>query len=215
MNLKTDITPEKPPITIGTVLWFRTKALKKLFNFGWRFEDFDDTKLTDRNYISYGAERIFAYVAQDAGYETGTVMTIEYAQRQTGYLQYSISRLFMESKVFFPITSICDLEQYKRNLKKVLMFAKKNNRLYLYGTGDMGKFCFYVLRKENLLPEAYVISEKHNDELINGLPVHAIDEIEDFTDIAIIITVFEEKCRKEIIGELIKKGSYNYMEFWG
>lgn len=214
LGLKTIITAEKPPITIGTVLWFRTEALKKLFESGWRFEDFDDTGLEDRNYISYGIERIFAYVAQDAGYETGTVMTVEYAQEQTGYLQHSISRLLMEARPFFPVTSICDMERYKRNVQNVLIFAEKSKRIYLYGTGDMGKFCFSVLRRENLLPEAYVTSKKGKEDMVNGLPVYMIDEIRDFTDLAVIITVFSEKSRKEIAGILESKQFYNYMEFW-
>lgn len=214
LGLKTNLTADKPPITIGTALWFRTEALKKLFESGWHFDNFDDTKLSDRNYISYGIERIFAYVAQDAGYDTGTVMTVAYAQKQTGYLQHSISRLFMEAKVFFPIASIYDLERYEENVQDMLSFARKNRRLYLYGTGDMGKFCFFVLRKENLLPEAYVTSEKTSDDRVNGLPVYTINEIKDDTDAAIIISVFGERDRKEIVANLTEKGFYNFMEFW-
>lgn len=70
--LNADLDPNIPPITFGTVLWFRSCAMHKLFDADWKYEDFDDEKLSDENYLSYGIERIFAYVAQDAGYDTGT-----------------------------------------------------------------------------------------------------------------------------------------------
>lgn len=120
----------------------------------------------------------------------------------------------MEARPFFPVTSICDMERYKRNVQDVLIFAEKSKRIYLYGTGDMGKFCFSVLRRENLLPEAYVTSKKGKDDMVNGLPVYMIDEIRNFADLAVIITVFSEKSRKEIAGILESKQFYNYMEFW-
>lgn len=72
LHLEADISEDKPPITIGTALWFKTAALRKLFETGWDYKDFDDHKLDDNNYLSYGIERIFAYVAQDVGFDTGS-----------------------------------------------------------------------------------------------------------------------------------------------
>ncbi|ETP70934.1 lipopolysaccharide biosynthesis protein, partial [Lachnospiraceae bacterium JC7] len=53
LHLKCDISPDEPPVTIGTALWFRTMALSKLFSYPWDYTDFDDSKLKSGNYVSY------------------------------------------------------------------------------------------------------------------------------------------------------------------
>lgn len=215
LKLNTDIVIEKPPITLGTALWFRSEALQKLLDFGWKYSDFDDERLKEQNYLSYGIERIFPFVAQDAGFETATVMTIEYARKQMSYLQYSISKLFAESEKFFPVTSICTLESYKMNRERAIHFAKQNNKkkLYLYGAGVFGRFCFSLLRAENILPYAYLVSSKNEDDLINGLPVYLYDT-EDLSESAVIITVSDKRMQKDIIKKLNTKRFNDYFVFW-
>ena len=214
MELSADISVDKPPITIGSVLWFKANALRKLFSVGWNYNDFDDSRLTDRNYLSYGIERIFAYVAQDAGYETGTVMTVEYARKQISYIQYSTRYLLSEAREFFPISSISDLEQYKKNVERMIAFASQSERLYLYGAGEQGKFCFSILKRSNLSPIGYLISGKQSISVVNSLPVYSLERVKSLAGCAIIITVLEEKNRKEIEEKLKARGFYNYIEFW-
>ena len=216
LKLNADIAIEKPPITLGTTLWFRSEALQKLLEFGWKYTDFDDERLKEQNYLSYGIERLFPYVAQDAGFETATVMTIEYAREQTGYLQYSVSALFSEARNFFPIATIRDLEDYKINRERVVRFAEQNidKKLYLYGAGVFGRFCLYLLEERDILPYAYLVSGKHEDEIINGLPVYSIYKIKDWSDSAVVITVLKENIQKEMIKNLEAKRVDNYIVFW-
>lgn len=214
MELHADIRCDKPPITFGTVLWFRTRALAKLFNMNWRYSDFKDDKLQCRNYLSYGLERIFAYVAQDAGYETGTVMTMSYAEKQTSYLQYAINTLMRAKDDFFPISEINKLNIYKKNRRKVVEFGKAAKRLYLYGAGQMGNFCLSLLRQESIFPSGFIVSKANGGFMLCGIPVILIDELEAAQDIAVIITVEQTDVQEEIVAQLVSRGISNFIRFW-
>ena len=87
MSLRCDLNLEKPPITIGTVFWARVSALKKLFEIEWKYDDFDEEPLKNDGTLSHAIERVFAYVAQDAGYQTGWVMADSYAGNRFEYMQ--------------------------------------------------------------------------------------------------------------------------------
>lgn len=215
LQLDTDLTAEKPPLTIGTALWFKREALQKLFDAGWRYEDFDDEGLKSQDYLSYGIERIFPYVAQDAGFETGTVMTAAYAEKQMNYIQYSASILFSEAKHFFPVSCISDLKRYRRSREMILHFARQRENLYLYGAGEMGRFCLSLLREANIFPCGFLVSKADGGGMVCGLPVHSIQDIEHIQECAVIITVFEEKARKEMIRNLKDRGIHDYRVFWG
>ncbi len=214
LKLQADLTIDKPPITIGTALWFRREALEKLFAKGWKYSDFNDDDLKREDYLSYGIERIFAYVAQDAGYDTGTVMRTSYAEKQTNYLQYSTRKIFSEFQHYFPFYSIDMIEAYKKSIGEMIAFAKRIPRFYLYGAGELGRFCHYVLRERNLLPVGYLVSKAGEKKMAEGVPVLVLDEISIGINDGIIITVFERKARDVIRKKLEDQGVYNHMEFW-
>lgn len=214
LQLATDLREDKPPITLGTVLWFRYDALKKLFDLGWKYSDFDDEKLCREDYLSYAVERIFAYVAQDAGYKTGTVMTISYAAKQMSFFQYATHCFFNEMDSYFPIDNLNDLEYYKRNKSKVVQFARKNTKVYLYGAGKMGSLCSNILRKENIELDGYLVSKSPETEMADGISVSHVDMIRDWQNVAVIITVYDKRVQDEIILILKAHGCHNYIKFW-
>ncbi len=215
LRLRADIREDKPPITFGTVLWFRRAALWKLFEAGWEFSDFDDSGLADGGYLSYGIERIFAYVAQDAGYDTGTVMTAAYAGKQISYLQYEAGLFFREADAFFPVGCLDDLECYKRNHGKVVEFAKKNKKIYLYGAGKMGRLCAALLRAENVLPVGYLISGNDGEGVVDCLPVIAADRLDGlWQDMAVVITAYDQGVQEEMETVLEGKGCRSYIKMW-
>lgn len=214
LQLETDIHRDKPPITLGTALWFRSEALKKLFDVEWKYSDFDDSKLKDTNYLSYGVERIFPYVAQDAGYDTGTVMTLSYAEKQTNYLQHATKKIFSEAEFFFPFLTIEAVKSYKRNAERIIAFAENNKNLFIYGAGQFGRFCFFLLRTKNLLPKGYIVSNDSDNLTVQGLPVVCINQLKSLHGMSIIISVFDKNARREIIKGLEERDFYNYIEFW-
>lgn len=216
LQLKADMDINKPPITIGTALWFRTEALKKLFEAGWDYEDFDDGKLKDSNYLSYGIERIFAYVAQDAGFDTGEVMTAEYAEKQNSYLHYAIGRIFIEMIPFFPLPMVAAVDEYKRNLPRLIEFVERNRKIYLYGAGVRGRFCLALLRHAGVKVEGFIVSSQPDMEMVEVLPVIMLQNI-DFlsdSDIGVVITVVKEEERVRIVEKLRERKFSNYLELW-
>lgn len=214
LQLSSEIRRDKPPITFGTVLWFRSSALYKLFEIGWNYSDFDDEKLKEGNYLSYGIERIFAYVAQDAGYDTGTVMTCSYAGKAMNQLQYITNRIFAEKDQYFPIDNLKDLQCFEKNKDRMIRFAKENKKLYLYGAGKMARFCAAVLRRENILPEAYLVSRKPKNSMIECIPVITADKLNSFQDIAVIITVYDANMQNEIADVLEGYHCRKYINMW-
>ncbi len=216
LHLETDISADKPPITIGTALWFKTAALRKLFEAGWDYKDFDDSKLNESNYLSYGIERIFAYVAQDAGYDTGEVMTIEYAQKQNNYLHCATGRIFAEMMSFFPFPTTTAIDDCKRNIPRLIKFAKIYKRVYLYGAGNMGRFCLSLLRREGLEAEGFIVSSRPDVEMIDALPVMSIENIDlsGDADTGVVVTVTKPETKMQMLGKLHEKKINNYIEFW-
>lgn len=214
LNLNSNLDINRPPITIGTALWFRYDALRKLFDADWKYADFDDSQLKDTNYISYGLERIFAYVAQDAGYNTATAMTVPYAEKHVNCQQYTTSLIFSEARLFFPIPTLSGIECYKRNSVKMIDYARRNKPFFLYGMGDMGRFCYNLLAQENLLPVGFIVSVRSAEIFFGELPVYSIDELKDNEHTAIIITVTHSKAQQEIIRALTDRKFDNYMVFW-
>lgn len=214
LQLNADIRPDKPPVTFGTALWFRSRALKRLFDAGWKYADFHDEDLSNDHYLSYGLERIFAYVAQDAGYDTGTSMTISYAEKQTAYLQYTTNMIMQEAQRYFPVNNVETLHIFKKNRKRILEFARNNEKIFLYGAGTMGRFCLSVLRSEDISPVAYIVSEDSGFSVRDGMPVLLAEEMDWSQDMAVIITVYNPELQKEIADKLEHMKCSKYIKFW-
>ena len=65
---------------LGTNFWFRSKALKKIFDIGWSYKNFPREPITTDGTILHAIERTFAYFAQDAGYYPAFIMNDIYAR---------------------------------------------------------------------------------------------------------------------------------------
>ena len=188
--------------------------MQKLFDHGWEYSDFDDEGLRRQDYLSYGIERIFPYVAQDAGYDTGTVMTEAYAAIQTNYLQHAANLIFKEAETFFPVNNLADLERYRSNKSSVIEFAERNREVYLYGAGTMGQFCLSLLRKENIQPEGFVVSKGGGVSMVDCIPVIELDRLEHLPGRAVVITVYTLEVQDEIAKMLEERGCRNYIRMW-
>ena len=63
------------PLAIGSVFWCKTAALKKIFAYDWKVEEFPAEPMPDDGTISHALERIFPFAAQAEGFYTGWLMT--------------------------------------------------------------------------------------------------------------------------------------------
>lgn len=75
------VSGEKPPVApLGGFFWFRSKALQKLFDRNFVYEDFPEEPCTLKDgTIMHAIERLYPFVAQAAGYYSAWVMTDRYA----------------------------------------------------------------------------------------------------------------------------------------
>lgn len=81
LEIKVPMDQYKLPIAPhGSCFWFRTDAVRKLFEYDWKYEDFPEEPLPVDGTISHAIERCYAYVAQDAGFYTAVAMSDQYAR---------------------------------------------------------------------------------------------------------------------------------------
>lgn len=96
-ELRVPIDESKEPIApLGTMFWFRSKALKKLFERSWCYEDFPKEPNWSDGTILQGIERLYPFIAQDAGYYTAWCLTDHDASTECTNL-YFISRHIKET----------------------------------------------------------------------------------------------------------------------
>lgn len=213
LHLNCNLDPEFPPIALGTVFWCRTDALKKMFQREWKYEDFDDEPLADDGTISHAIERILPYVAQDAGYDTGILMTDHYAAKLFGIVQDGMMKAYEVLQKELGVKNISEAGSYAERKEVIKKFCKTKTCVYIYGAGVNGKNCFRFLKSLDIVPEAFVVSQNTIGETeIEGIKVLELAEVESKPDIGIIIAV-NPTLQEMIESNLKAAGFYEYLEF--
>ena len=213
LKLNCNLLKEKQPITLGTVFWARTCCLKKLLEKRWEYSDFQEEPLPDDGTISHAIERIFAYVAQDAGFKTGTIMSNEYAEWSLLFLQdgmRKMSRLLKEELGVHELYQM-DAEFIVNYKKKIASFLKKNKEIYIYGAGVFGKEMLIRIKRMGLLPTGFVVSNGRRDCLeVEVVPVYELQEIIDNDGVGIIVSL-NYGLQEQICKELQERGFHNFI----
>lgn len=214
LKLRADIVKEKPVYTLGTVFWARREALDKLLQYGWRYEDFQDEPLPIDGTLSHAIEHIIGYVAQDAGYKTGTIMTKKYASYLLLNAQEGMRDMFLQLQKrehVFNLHQIRNIDDRERAIKELCDSCEK---IYIYGAGNYGVNMAEYLEDKNLQFEGYLVSNgRKNKTQEGGKAVFELDEIANLTDkhdIGIIISVSYE-YRAEVEDTLIQNGFSRYI----
>ena len=107
LGLKVNIDENKPPVApYGTCFWFRPEALKILFERRFDYDDFPGEPLpAPDNTILHAIERIYSFVAQEAGYYSAYVITDKEARYEMTNLSYMLKKI---NDIVFSHTSLCD-----------------------------------------------------------------------------------------------------------
>ncbi len=92
LGLKVSLCEEKQPFALSNAFWCRTAALKKLFEKEWKFDEFDEEPLAEDGTLNHAIERIYPYVAQDAGYVSGLLLEREFASSYISNLVYDLAK---------------------------------------------------------------------------------------------------------------------------
>jgi len=76
LGLTVPISEEKPPVCpMGTMFWFRPKAMEPLYRADWEYTDFPPEPNKADGSLLHAVERIYPYIVQQSGYYPGIVMT--------------------------------------------------------------------------------------------------------------------------------------------
>lgn len=210
LKLDSNISTDYPLITVGTVFWCRVDALKKLFAVDWKYEDFQEEPLPLFGTLGHAVERILGFVAQDAGYETGYVMSQEYAREYIFQLKDTLREAYKNLNDV-GVYSLARRELYQKQREKIISYIKKYPKIYFYGPGYFGKECCQIAAEEGKKPDAFIISQREKERRdYLGFPLYAIDEIDIDENTGILITVGAMR-QEEIISILKQRGIKNYL----
>lgn len=88
MYIDVPLDDDTPVAAYGTMYWFRPDALFKMFDWGWKWDDYNAEPHHIDGGLAHVQERLIAYAVQDRGYRTMQVMTPRMAGRYYGRLEY-------------------------------------------------------------------------------------------------------------------------------
>lgn len=94
LGLNVSIDPLKEPIApLGTMFWFRSKAMKQLFDLNWEYSDFPPEPNGTDGTLLHAIERIYPYVVQNEGYYPAWCMPDTFARVETTNLYHMLSEV--------------------------------------------------------------------------------------------------------------------------
>lgn len=93
MELKVPLDDHMPVTAYGTMYWFRTDALRAMFAWNWKWEDYNPEPNHIDGGLAHVQERLIGYVVQAKGYRTVSVMTQRMAGRYYAKLEYKMQLL--------------------------------------------------------------------------------------------------------------------------
>lgn len=175
---KCDLDEEKTPIAIGTAFWARTESLKKLFALKWTYDCFDEEPLAADGTLSHAVERIFAYAAQDAGYNSGIVYNNKYAEAELIKNQELLKSIDDVLYDYMGVRNLYETELFSELEKKLKNFIKECSNIYIYGAGIIGKKCLQLLQNNNRIAKAFLVTRNNGKErFYRGIPVYELKDI--------------------------------------
>lgn len=212
LDLNCNIDENKQPITISTVFWARTEALKKLLERKWNYKDFPEEPLAKDGTLNHAIERILGYVSQDAGFKAGTIMTSSYAANMILYQQDILKLLGKYMSEQENVYSVYQMRNFQKQKEKIKEFIEKNEEVYLYGTGTYGIRLLNSIKRWGYEPKGFLVSNGHKkNERIENVKVYEIKDFLNNKNIGIILAVNYD-LQKEISSMLDVNGFINYIK---
>ena len=99
LGIHVPLSPTKPTASaMGSCYWFRVEALKPLFEYGWKYEDFlPEGQMGEDGTISHAIERANGYICQSRGYYPAWVLSDRYARIEVYSLFYTTAMMMGSS----------------------------------------------------------------------------------------------------------------------
>ncbi len=90
MHLDVPLDDDTPVAAYGTMYWFRTDALRTIFEWNWKWTDYNAEPHHIDGGLAHVQERLINYCAQHRGYRTMQVMNPRMAARNYARLEYKL-----------------------------------------------------------------------------------------------------------------------------
>jgi rhamnosyltransferase len=206
LQLNCKMNREVSPLTLGTAFWCRSDALKPLYDYPFREEDFLPEPLPADATLNHAIERIFSFVAQSQGYATGMVMTKEFAEVHIENFQNMAYGLLEEITKNHERVLLNDVQHIPNDMWPLV---EKRKKIFVYGAGVNAKKMIQILHRLEISIEGIIVSDSNRTApSFFGYKVYELSEIElDPESMGIIIAV---RDHEEIVRNLNKKGMYAY-----
>ena len=201
----------KHPFVLGSTFWCRREALMPLFAADFKYTDFQPEPMDVDNTISHAIERILPYVAQSQGYYSGIMMTEEYGSLYLTNYQYMIREIIDK---YVRTTGITRFDHISAKEDYLAEMCNSYKNIYVYGTGIQAKCCADYMYAKDIRIEGFLVSNGHKKQKeFRGTAVYEIDDVEIAED-DLVLLALNEKNRKEVIPELIKRGIKNIERYY-
>lgn len=94
LKLNVPISEQYEPVSaLGSMFWFRPKALKKLLDYPWTYEELPKEPVAEDGTILHAVERIHGFAAQSEGYYSGHILCDKSAAIEITNLSYMVQTL--------------------------------------------------------------------------------------------------------------------------
>lgn len=163
LNLTVPIVKEKEPIApLGTMFWFRPKAMKLLFDKDWEYKDFPPEPNKIDGTLLHAVERIYSYVVQQEGYYPGWIFSKRGAAIEITNLNYMLRGL--NNKIFNAGPGAGKYEEVVRNTQKTFVEWRMCRSALGYTEGSIITGKLYLKGDKEFTEENTVSVENESDE---------------------------------------------------
>ncbi|SEJ87699.1 rhamnosyltransferase [Propionispira arboris] len=207
LGVRVKLHKDKGPFALSSSFWCRTKALKKLFQHSFAYEDFPTEPLPLDGTISHAIERCFIFIAQYEGYFSGIVENEEYTAMHITDMQRMLSKVIcLESheKYFSSFYGLCSMFVNDG----LSSFCEKYKNIYIYGAGAFGHRLLNVLKKRGIDVRGFIISDGQKMKENIDLRCYYLSQVLVTENTGIVIAA-TKKYQNEILQELRAKGHTN------
>ena len=211
-KLGIDLQPEAGDrLSLGSVFWCRTNALKKIFEYKWKYEDFPEEPMANDGTISHAIERLFGYAALDAGYDMGVVMSQPYAAWLLEVSQNKLKSTYEWIWNNLGVKNTYELDNLSEENKNVNIFFGQHPKIYVYGAGNYAQSYIKRLEYFEKKPDGFVVSDGYKrQEILMGYKVYEVSQIISDEEAGIIIAA-NFGLQMQIKDNLEKLGFKNYI----
>lgn len=117
LGFNVNLDESKEPIApLGSMFWFRTKALKGLFDHDWEYDEFPEEPIETDATVLHALERLYPFCVQNEGYYPGWLMVDSYARIEMTNWKFINDRLI---QALYKKVGVCTFDELINRVKQL------------------------------------------------------------------------------------------------